>query len=131
MTFLSQWLGKDAPQGRSGEFVLIYEPSGEPRVTVGHLAYDGHEWTFSYDEDYKRHRPELRPIEGFSELNKVYRSSVLFPFFRVRIPDVRRPDVEGLLKEKRVRNPGQAELLRIFGKHAAASPSFKLEAATP
>ena len=131
MTFLTQWLSRDTSSGGVAEFVLVYAPSGETPVTVGHLRYDGHEWTFRYDNDYKNRRKELRPIEGFGEFDKTYRSSVLFPFFRVRIPDVRRPDLVGLLKKKRVRDPGQAELLRMFGKHAAASPSFKLVPSGP
>ena len=131
MSFLSEWLGRDTPGGRSAEFVLMYAPSEETAVTVGHLQYDGHEWTFQYDDDYKSRSAELRPIEGFAEFDKVYRSSRLFPFFRVRIPDVRRRDLVGLLKERRVRDPGQAELLKIFGRHAAASPSYRLVPSGP
>lgn len=126
MSFLSQWFGRDARAGGSAEFVLVYAPAGQPSVTVGQLSYDGHGWTFKYDDDYTS-RGDLRPIEGFGKFDKVYRSSVLFPFFRVRIPDIHRPDVEGLLRKKRIGNPGQAELLKMFGKYAAASPSFILE----
>lgn len=126
MNFLSQWLRRHPLGDVSAEFVLVYVPSGESSVTVGHLSYDGHEWTFQYDDEYKNRRSELRPIEGFDEFDKVYRSSVLFPFFSVRIPDIKRPDVIGRLKEKRVTEPGQAELLKMFGARAAASPSYKL-----
>ena len=61
-------------------------------------------------------------------MGRVYRSSSLFPFFAVRIPDRERPDIERLLKEKRVTDPDAVDLLRLFGKRAASSPGFQLKA---
>ena len=96
-------------------------------MTVGHLGFDGRTWTFRYDDDFKHHN-ELRPIEGFHSVDKTYESSVLFPFFRVRIPDIHRSDIAQELKQRKKRIPGveQVDLLEIFGKRVASSPAYKL-----
>lgn len=132
MTSLAEWLfGGRAPargtRGRNGSFVLLYAPYGGTEVTVGHLGFDGSTWTFRYDDDFKRHS-ELRPIEGFVDLDRTYESSVLFPFFRVRIPDIQRPDIAQELKKRKTRTPNvqQIDLLEMFGERVAASPSYRL-----
>jgi HipA-like protein len=105
--------------------VLRYIPPAGEHVTVGHLESQGGAWTFRYDDEYKKRR-DLRPIEGFADLEKVYRSSVLFPFFAVRIPDVDRDDVRRKLDEEHVRDPEPADMLRIFGRSVISSPAFEL-----
>ena len=82
-------------------------------------------WTFAYSDEYKR-RDDLRPIEGFDDIERVYRSSVLFPFFAVRIPDIDRKDVRMRLASERVVDPEPADLLRIFGQRVVSSPAFEL-----
>jgi HipA-like protein len=110
---------------KAARFTLLYAPQEERQITVGHLEFDGKMWTFRYDDEYKQHS-DLRPIEGFDELEKVYHSSVLFPFFAVRIPDPGRDDVKRRLEEDRVRHPEPADLLRIFGRRVVSSPAFEL-----
>ena len=116
---------RSRPAHKAAQFVLLYSPPAERPVTVGHLQFDGSMWTFGYDDEYKRRR-DLRPIEGFDELMRTYRSSVLFPFFAVRIPDVDRDDVKRKLQEDRVRDPEPTDLLRLFGRRVVSSPAFEL-----
>lgn len=106
-------------------FVLRYVPHGASDVTVGRLDYDGETWTFRYDADFKARR-DLRPIEGLDDLEKVYRSRVLFPFFAVRIPDPRRGDVRRRLEAEGIQDPSVTDLLRIFGHRVVSSPAFRL-----
>jgi len=113
------------PGHKPAKFVLRYLPPAGPSVTVGHLEFDTQMWTFRYDDEYKK-RSDLRPIEGFDDLARVYRSSVLFPFFAVRIPDVDREDVKRKLREEHVRHSEPTDLLRIFGRRVASSPAFEL-----
>jgi HipA-like protein len=114
------------PEHKAGRFSLWYHASAGARpVTVGYLKFEGGWWTFEYDTDY-RHRPDLRPIEGFDDLERVYRSRVLFPFFAVRIPDQDRPDVRRRLEEQKIRDPETSDLLRVYGRRAVASPNFEL-----
>lgn len=108
----------------SVRFTLKYVPSSRgPGVTVGHLTLDkdGH-WSFAYDAEYRR--SDLRPIEGFDDLGRVYRSSALFPFFAMRIPDPKRADVRKRLGD--IAQPDATDLLRAFGRRSAASPAFEL-----
>lgn len=109
----------------AASFILRYVPDEGVSATVGRLDFDGTFWTFEYDDDYKRRR-DLRPVEGFGDLDRVYRSSVLFPFFAVRIPDVDRGDVRRLLNEQRILDPDPSDLLRLFGRKVVSSPAFEL-----
>ena len=116
---------RSRPPQKPARFVLMYAPAAAASVRVGELSFDGTAWSFKYAEEYKQ-RPDLRPLEGFDELDRVYRSSVLFPFFAVRIPDVEREDVRRKLEADRVRDPEPADLLRIFGRRVVSSPAFEL-----
>lgn len=113
------------PSQKPARFELRYAPVGEESVSVGELRFDGKMWTFAYAEEYKR-RHDLRPLEGFDELDRVYRSSLLFPFFAVRIPDSDRGDVRMKLAKYKVRDPQITDLLRIFGRRVVSSPAFEL-----
>lgn len=113
---------------RPASFVLRYAPSADRPIVVGRLDFDGRTWTFRYDEEYKRH-PELRPIEGFDDVNEEYRSAILFPFFAVRVPDQDRKDIRRRLDQEAVKHPEPADLLRLFGRKVVSSPAFELESA--
>ena len=110
---------------RPAHFVLSYVPSGVEPVTVGHLRFDGTIWSFEYDDAYKD-RVDLRPIEGFDDVDRVYQSSALFPFFAVRVPDLDRSDVRQRLDEDRIHDPELTDMLRLFGRRAISSPAFEL-----
>jgi len=121
---LRRMLGKKRGS-KSAHFRLDYAPAGGRSVTVGYLSLEDGWWTFKYDSDYRR-RSDLRPIEGFDDLDRIYRSKVLFPFFAVRVPDEHRTDIQRRLAEKDIKDPDTSDLLREFGRRAAASPAFEL-----
>jgi|SRR5579864_455382 len=126
MSFLTALRAKRGPRAKkSATFLLVYSPPDEPTVKVGRLDFDGELWTFTYDEEYKR-RTDLRPIEGFGDLQKIYRSPVLFPFFAVRIPHESRSDIQQRLANEHVRDRDESDLLRLFGRHVVSSPAFEL-----
>ena len=110
---------------RPAQFSLKYHQEKDLIVEVGTLTFDGSAWEFSYSGEYKT-RSDLRPIEGFDEVDKVYRSTVLFPFFAVRVPDVERADVQRKLQMDHIKHPETADLLRIFGRRVVSSPAFEL-----
>jgi HipA-like protein len=103
----------------------VYSPPKGPSVKVGRLDFDGELWTFRYEDEYKT-RTDLRPIEGFVDLEKVYRSPVLFPFFAVRIPHEDRADVRRKLDADNISERDTIDLLRLFGRHVVSSPAFQL-----
>src|SRR5437899_8986399 len=86
---------------KSARFRLAYTPVHGQPVIVGYLTFENGWWSFEYDSDYRR-RSDLRPIEGFDDLFKVYRSRILFPFFAVRVPDEDRADVQLRLKQHNI-----------------------------
>jgi HipA-like protein len=116
---------RSSGRGRPARFELKYSPPSEEPVTVGFLEFAAGQWTFRYDDAYKGRR-DLRPIEGFDDLNKEYRSSVLFPFFAIRVPNTDRDDVKEKLRQDHISDPTLTDLLRIFGRRVVSSPAFEL-----
>ena len=114
---------------KSSRFDLLYAPQAGDQVTVGHLSYDDGVWTFVYDDEFRGRRMEFRPIEGFKDLDRVYRSKILFPFFAVRIPDEGRADIQDRLRKDHIEHPDLSDMLRIFGRRVVSSPGFELVAA--
>jgi HipA-like protein len=130
MSFLKDFISASSMRsGSPAHFVLRYQPGQQPPLPIGHLEFDGTRWLFRYDEAYKG-RQDLRPLEGFESLDKVYVSQFLFPFFAVRLPDRDRPDIQRAITESKVRQPNVVDLLRLFGRKAASSPGFELVAIT-
>jgi HipA-like protein len=117
-----------AREGHSASFTLRYAPPDGDPLDVGILRREDDAWLFRYTEEYRSRRDELRPLEGFDDLDREYRSKDLFPFFAVRIPPADRPDVKRVLEKRQVDNPDIVDLLRIFGRRAGSSPAFELRA---
>lgn len=122
---LRRLMGKKRSEKKSARFRLTYTPPHGQHVTVGYLTFEKGLWTFEYAPEY-RSRSDLRPLEGFDDVHKVYQSRILFPFFAVRIPDEHRTDVQRRLAQDEIADPDTSDLLRMFGRRAAASPSFEL-----
>jgi HipA-like protein len=112
-------------QGHDAEFTLMYTPPDGEVVRVGTLRYGQDVWTFTYSDEYRNHR-DFRPLEGFEDVDRVYKSRMLFPFFAVRLPPKSRPDIRRELVAQNMENADSVDLLRVFGRRAASSPSFEL-----
>lgn len=98
--------------------------SGTP---VGHLAFRDGTWGFVYDAAFRTQR-RWRPIVGFRDTAKEYRSERLWPFFRTRIPSLQRPDVRAVVRSERIDPAETVAMLRRFGCRTIANP-FELEPA--
>lgn len=120
--FVHRW--RTSREEKPAHFILIFH-SQDHGVKVGHLCFDGKKWSFEYDGEY-RSRDNLRPLEGFCEKSETYRSSHLFPFFEVRIPDLNRSDVKQKLGTSHASRFSKSELLRRFGRRVVSSPSLEL-----
>ena len=126
MSWLRDWLrSRTSGGGRRARFALWYSPTSHDRVKVGHLSFDGTEWAFEYDADFKDH-DELRPLENFEDLERVYRSRRLFPFFAVWLPYAQRLALQDILSRERVDGGDLVGLLRLFGRKVASSPDLSL-----
>lgn len=112
--------------GRPGKALSVYLPlEGGQRIHVGTLSIDDDEWLFEYSGAFKA-RQDLPPIPDFPDKQRPYRSEKLWPFFEVRIPPVARPDVELILKAKRLAAEDVFAVLAELGRQTLASP-YQLE----
>ena len=71
----------------------------------------------------------LSPIPGFPELSsrRLYISDHLFPFFSERIPDRGRPEIQQLIKQLRIKQDDELELLAELSRRSVTDPfEFKL-----
>jgi HipA-like protein len=90
-------------------------------LRVGNLTCNDGKWTFWYSDEF-RHRPDLRPLVQFADVNYVYRSDRLWPFFLLRIPSMGQADVQAALKKEHIDASDEVALLRRFGRRTIANP---------
>lgn len=90
-------------------------------MPVGYLMCGDGKWTFWYSDEF-RHRPDLRPLVQFADVNHVYKSDRLWPFFLLRIPSLGQADVQAALKQEHVDIRDEVALLRRFGRRTITNP---------
>ena len=100
-----------------GSFVLKLNS-----LTIGHLSCSDGLWKFFYDEDFKRQKDKYHKIVGFPNLNKIYASETLWPFFLIRIPGLRQPLIKEKIKEAKIDPNDELALLKEFGKESISNP---------
>ena len=61
-------------------------------------------------------------IIGFPDLDKTYKSELLWPFFQVRIPGLKQPAIQEILKNEKIDEFNEVQLLKRFGKKIIANP---------
>lgn len=120
---VKSWFSKDPDEvtmpltkDKDAKFLLLVD-----NIKVGYLCSRDGDWYFEYSEDFKKHL-DYNLITGFPELNKVYKSDELWPFFRIRIPGLKQPVVQEILKKEKIDKDDEVELLKRFGKKTIANP---------
>lgn len=88
-------------------------------LQIGALSLKAGEWSFKYSEDFKN-QDKIKPLLDFPDVNKVYTSEELYPFFIQRIPGVG----QNIRKSE---NLNEVDLLKKFGKQTISNP-FILQA---
>lgn len=78
--------------------VLWQQPSTRAMIPVGELSFDGREYKFEYLAGADQ-IPGFRPLLGFKDFAKTYRSDELFPLFEERILDPARSDFDQVVHE--------------------------------
>ena len=91
-------------------------------IAVGELSCAAGVWTFRYTRQFKQLADRYHPIVGFPDLEKVYHSKTLWPFFLVRIPGLGQPAVQEILRDEQIDADNEAALLKRFGKKTLANP---------
>lgn len=98
------------------DFILRVED-----LVIGHLNYNDGLWKFRYAEEFKS-QESYRRLTGFSDLNKEYESSILWPFFKIRIPGLKQPRILEILEKENIDKRNEAILLQRFGRVTLSNP---------
>ena len=93
-------------------------------LEVGTLRADKGEWVFTYSSEF-RAQSEINPIVDFPTLDREYRSKTLWPFFALRIPSPKQPEVREFIERHPDASVGEGLLLKQFGNRSIANP-FRL-----
>ena len=98
------------------KFVLSYN-----KTEIGFLEVDKGLWKFYYSENFKV-ESETNYISGFPDLDKVYTSNSLWPFFKIRIPGLGQPRVQNTIKKEQISENDELALLKRFGQKSISNP---------
>lgn len=90
-------------------------------LIIGHLSVEDGQWVFKYSEQFKNQNEYAR-LTGFSDLNKIYKADVLWPFFKVRIPGLKQPMIRDIIKSENLDESNEALLLKRFGRLTMTNP---------
>jgi HipA-like protein len=114
--------GLKTPQNTEARFELSYK-----NLKIGVLSLNKGKWTFSYTEEFKNQK-RLMPMINFPDVNKVYESEELWPFFTSRIPSQSQREVQSIIQRNKIDAENEVSLLNLFGKRTITNP-FLLELA--
>ncbi|MGF1560443.1 MAG: hypothetical protein ACFCUL_15255 [Flavobacteriaceae bacterium] len=90
-------------------------------LIIGTLNRKNNFWQFQYSDDFKNQQEYYRLV-GFSDLNKVYQSEVLWPFFKIRIPGLKQPMIQEIIELDKLDVSDEAILLKRFGRRSISNP---------
>lgn len=110
--------GVETPQEEKAIFLLRFN-----ELEIGFLILNEGSWSFLYSDDFKQQN-DIKPIVEFSDVDKVYTSSALWPFFTLRIPSLSQPSVRKILQEEDIDQSNEVSLLKRFGKQTIANPYY-------
>lgn len=105
------------PKDEEAKFILMVD-----NLRIGTLFCEKGEWFFKYTEEFKQHSDEYNRIVGFSDLNKTYKSDILWPFFQIRIPGLKQPAVQEILEKEKIDKDNEVALLKRFGQKSISNP---------
>lgn len=104
------------------EFELTYK-----QFPIGVLAFQNSVWEWTYSDRF-RAQDKLVPLIEFPDVNRVYRTEELWPFFATRAPSLKRPDILQIIERERIDKNDEVALLKRFGQRTVANP-FELVSA--
>jgi HipA-like protein len=84
---------------------------------IAELSLQQGRYLFRYLESFKR--KGLTPFPGLPEVDEVYESAELFPYFEERIPDNRVPAIRNWISRKGLPADDKLTLLTVLGRMVA------------
>lgn len=118
------WFRKDedlqtsfVPKDVTEIFILMLD-----NITIGQLYCKDGLWHFKYDDEFKKIKDQYYTITGFSDVDKVYVSEILWPFFQIRIPGLGQPLIKEIIEKEGLDKNNELEMLKRFGKKVISNP---------
>ena len=105
------------PKDEEAKFILSVD-----NIRIGILYCEKGDWFFKYTDDFKKQSDVYNRIVGFPDLNKTYKSDILWPFFQIRIPGLKQPAIQKILKEEKIDKTNEVALLKRFGFKTITNP---------
>lgn len=87
---------------------------------VGILSFKEGYWIFEYSNEYKE--GEFSSLVNFPNIDKIYKSKELWPFFSSRIPSLARKKIQDEIKKKGLNENDNLALLSFFGNKTITNP---------
>lgn len=126
---MQHWLGRVPNKPRPSEstsqrieFRLTYK-----QTLVGVLTLQNLVWEWRYSDEF-RAQDKLVPLIEFPDVNRVYSTDELWPFFATRAPSMKRPDVLQIIEREHIDKNDEVALLKRFGQRTITNP-FELVSA--
>ena len=91
-------------------------------LKIGELKRLNDKWQFSYSEEFKSKPNLINPIIDFPLINKIYETDDLWPFFKIRIPNIEITSIKSIIAKEKLDKSNPAVLLKRFGKKSASNP---------
>lgn len=129
ITKIKKWFSKDQDKQdylvhpshiESMKFILKLE-----NLDIGTLKYDVDHWVFQYTNEFKKQLDKYNRIIGFPDVDEIYTSKELWPFFQIRIPGLKQPAIRDILVKEDINPYNEAALLKRFGYKSISNP-YKL-----
>lgn len=108
--------GIKTPQDEKIIFELKYKS-----LLVGILKLEKGVWSFQYSDAFKKQQL-IKPLPDFPNIDKVYNSEELYPFFLDRIPSVKQPKVQKKIQKNNIDATNEVALLKFFGFQSISNP---------
>ncbi len=88
---------------------------------VGFLVSESGGWKFEYTDQFVK-QSKYSPLVDFPDKFKAYQSENLWPFFLSRIPGLRQPAIQKILKDNNLNEQDTVSLLKRFGRQSIQNP---------
>ena len=94
-------------------------------LEMGNLKFLDNQWLCEYSELFKK-QTEITPLIDFPDIDKIYKSEALWPFFSNRIPSLRQPKIQEYISKHPLESKDTVKLLTVFGEYSVNNP-FRLQ----
>jgi len=87
---------------------------------IGNLMSEAGKWKFEYSDSFAVSKK--LPLMDFPDKTRSYNSEDLWPFFLSRIPGLKQPGIQKILKDSDLNEEDTVALLKRFGRKSIQNP---------